>query len=140
MPSANGAGTSALMTVTSAAKTGVWSSWQRFMAAGADGLLRHETRPPDPEPLANCRTAAVVEMTLKPPHSGDAFPCATGRPTVRLKRSTDTAFAEKPHDVVGRCVSSPAYTAVVAVDEKSQIQAPRRTQPGLPLKGAGAKP
>ncbi|MEM1267154.1 MAG: hypothetical protein AAGI50_14175 [Pseudomonadota bacterium] len=69
VPSANGAGTSALMIVTSAAKTSVWSSWQRFMAAGADGLLRHETRPPDPEPLANGRTAAVVEMTLKtPPH------------------------------------------------------------------------
>lgn len=128
------------MTVTSAAKTAVWNSWERFMAAGADGLLRHETRPPDPEPLANGRITAVVEMTLKTPHSGDAFPCATGTPAVRLKRSTDTAFAAKPHDVVGRCVSSPAQTAVVAVDEKSQIEAPRRSQPGLPLKGAGAKP
>src|SRR3546814_19942751 len=43
------------------------------------------------------------------------------------------------HDVVGLYVSPPAHAIVLAVDEKSQIQALDRTQPGLPLKrGRGA--
>jgi transposase len=44
------------------------------------------------------------------------------------------AFAEKLHDVVGLYVSPPAHAIVLSVDEKSQIQALDRTQPGLPLK------
>jgi hypothetical protein len=51
-----------------------------------------------------------------------------------FKLSNDKAFAEKLHDVVGLHVSPPAHAIVLSVDEKSQIQALDRTQPGLPLK------
>ena len=51
-----------------------------------------------------------------------------------IKLSNDKAFAEKLHDVVGLYVSPPAHAIVLSVDEKSQIQALDRTQPGLPLK------
>ena len=51
----------------------------------------------------------------------------------------DPAFAEKLHAIVGLYVSPPAHAVVLSVDEKSQIQALDRTQPGLPLKkGRGA--
>jgi len=51
-----------------------------------------------------------------------------------FKLSNDKAFAEKLHDVVGLYVSPPAHAIVLSVDEKSQIQALDRTQPGLPMK------
>jgi transposase len=56
-----------------------------------------------------------------------------------FKLSNDPAFAEKLHDIVGLYVSPPAHAVVLSVDEKSQIQALDRTQPGLPMKkGRGA--
>jgi hypothetical protein len=56
-----------------------------------------------------------------------------------FKLSNDPAFAEKLHDVVGLGAAPPAHAIVLSVDEKSQIQALDRTQPGLPLKkGRGA--
>lgn len=56
-----------------------------------------------------------------------------------FKLSTDPTFGEKLQDVVGIYVSPPAHAVVLSVDEKSQIQALDRTQPGLPLKkGRGA--
>ena len=51
-----------------------------------------------------------------------------------FKLSNDKQFAEKLHDVVGLYVDPPAHAVVLSFDEKSQIQAPDRTQPGLPLK------
>jgi hypothetical protein len=43
-------------------------------------------------------------------------------------------FAEKLRDVVGLYIDPPAHAVVLSVDEKSQIQALDRTQPGLPMK------
>jgi transposase len=51
-----------------------------------------------------------------------------------FKLSNDKAFAGKLHDVVGLYVSPLAHAIVLSLDEKSQIQALDRTQPGLPLK------
>ena len=51
-----------------------------------------------------------------------------------FKLSTDPAFAERLHDIVGLYVDPPAHAVVLSVDEKSQIQALDRTQPGLPMK------
>jgi hypothetical protein len=51
-----------------------------------------------------------------------------------FKFSTDPAFADKVIDVVGLYMSPPAHALVLSIDEKSQIQALDRTQPGLPLK------
>ena len=48
--------------------------------------------------------------------------------------STDPRFTEKLEDVVGLYIAPPEKAVVFCVDEKSQIQALDRTQPGLPLK------
>lgn len=51
-----------------------------------------------------------------------------------FKLSRDPKFLEKLTDVVGLYLNPPQKAAVLCVDEKSQIQALDRTQPGLPLK------
>ena len=75
---------------------------------------------------------STVQKSLKahglPPHRWRAF-----------KLSNDPALAQKQHAIVGLYVNLPAHAVVPSVDEKSQIQALERTQPGLPLKtGRGA--
>jgi transposase len=51
-----------------------------------------------------------------------------------FKLSRDPKFIEKLSDVVGLYLNPPEKAMVLCVDEKSQIQALDRTQPGLPLK------
>ena len=51
-----------------------------------------------------------------------------------FKLSRDPRFLEKLTDVVGLYLNPPQHALVLCVDEKSQIQALDRTQPGLPLK------
>ena len=51
-----------------------------------------------------------------------------------FKISRDKHFVEKLHDIVGLYLNPPDKSLVLCVDEKSQIQALDRTQPGLPLK------
>lgn len=51
-----------------------------------------------------------------------------------FKLSQDPHFLEKLDDVVGLYLNPPEHALVLSVDEKSQIQALDRTQPGLPLK------
>ena len=52
----------------------------------------------------------------------------------QFKLSNDPKFVDKLRDVVGLYVDPPAHAIVLSVDEKSQIQALDRTQPGLPMK------
>src|SRR5207249_6123304 len=52
----------------------------------------------------------------------------------RVRTFNCPAFAEKLKDVVGLYVDPPDHAVVLSVDEKSQIQALDRTQPGLPMK------
>ena len=127
------------------------------MAAGVDGLLRDKTRPPGKAPIDAARVGEVVRRTLAPPpHEAThwtaramAEACGLAVSTVQniwkahglaphrwrsFKLSTDPAFAEKLHDIVGLYVDPPAHAVVLSVDEKSQIQALDRTQPGLPMK------
>ena len=52
----------------------------------------------------------------------------------RFKLSKDPEFAAKLQDIVGLYVDPPAHAVVLSVDEKSQIQALDRSQPGLPMK------
>ncbi len=54
--------------------------------------------------------------------------------TKNFKLSRDVRFLEKLTDVVGLYLNPPQKALVLCVDEKSQIQALDRTQPGLPLK------
>ena len=51
-----------------------------------------------------------------------------------FKVSNDPRFAEKLEDVVGLYLHAPEHALVLCCDEKSQVQALDRTQPGLPLK------
>lgn len=51
-----------------------------------------------------------------------------------FKVSNDPHLGEKVEDIVGLYVNPPEHAIVLCVDEKSQIQALDRTQPGLPLK------
>jgi transposase/transcriptional regulator with XRE-family HTH domain len=52
----------------------------------------------------------------------------------RFKLSNDSQFAAKLKEIVGLYVNPPDHAIVLSVDEKSQIQALDRTQPGLPMK------
>ena len=135
----------------------VWRWQQRYAEEGVDGLLRDKTRKPGRAPLSQKVVARVLELTCAPPPgaathwTGRAMARAAGislRAVQRLwekhrlqphrlrtfKRSTDPKFAEKVEDVVGLYMDPPAHAVVVSIDEKSQIQALDRTQPGLPLK------
>jgi transposase len=51
-----------------------------------------------------------------------------------FKVSSDPHFAEKLEDIVGLYLNAPEHALVLSCDEKSQVQALDRTQPGLPLK------
>ena len=155
--SADGFGVAEIMAATGKSKTTVWRWQERFMEEGVDGLLRDKTRPPGIAPVDPAIVAQMVALTLEPPpHEATHW---TGRAMARtmgiavstiqkiwkenglaphrwrqFKLSNDPAFVEKLHDIVGLYVSPPAHAVVLSIDEKSQIQALDRTQPGLPLK------
>ncbi len=135
----------------------VWRWQLRYGEQGVDGLLRDKTRKPGRAPLSAKVVAKVLELTCSEPPgeathwTGRAMAKAMGislRAVQRLweahrlqphrvrtfKRSSDPKFAEKVEDVVGLYMDPPAHAVVVSIDEKSQIQALDRTQPGLPLK------
>lgn len=154
---ADGLGTAAIMRRTGKSKSVVWRWQERFMHAGVDGLLRDKSRPPRKKPLSQAVIDRVIALTGQAPPgeathwTGPAMAKAAGisvssvqriwkahglRPhQVRaFKLSKDPEFATKLRDVVGLYVDPPAHAVVLSVDEKSQIQALDRTQPGLPLK------
>jgi transposase len=135
----------------------VWRWQQRFAETGVDGLLHDKTRKPGKAPIPAEIVARVVALTCgPPPHeathwTGRAMAAATGlslRSVQRIweahqlqphrvrsfKRSRDPQFAEKLVEVVGLYLDPPTHAVVLSIDEKSQIQALDRTQPGLPLK------
>jgi transposase len=135
----------------------VWRWQRRFAEAGVDGLLREATRKPGKAPLRDQTVRRVVALTCAEPAgaathwTGRAMARQTGislRSVQRIwavhdlqphrirsfKRSNDPEFAAKLEDVVGLYVDPPKHAIVLSVDEKSQIQALDRTQPGLPLK------
>src|SRR6267143_716195 len=135
----------------------VWRWQRRYADAGVDGLLRDKTRPPGKQPVPTATVAKVLALTCAEPPgeathwTGRAMAKAVGlslRTVQRIwqahhlqphrirtfKRSNDPAFAEKVEDIVGLYMHPPAHAVVLSIDEKSQIQALDRTQPGLPLK------
>jgi len=154
---AAGLGTNEIMRRTGKAKTSIWRWQERFMEEGFDGLLRDKTRPSRIPPLGADVAKRVVALTLTNPPgetthwTGAMMAKASGisvsavqriwrahglRPhkVQQFKLSTDPKFVDKLRDVVGLYVDPPAHAIVLSVDEKSQIQALDRTQPGLPMK------
>src|SRR5580704_12394352 len=141
----------------SASRPAVWRWQVRYAEQGVEGLLRDKTRKPGRAPLSVRVVAKVLDLTCSEPPgdathwTGRAMAKAVGvslRAVQRLweavrlqphrirtfKRSNDPEFAEKVEDIVGLYMDPPKHAVVVSIDEKSQIQALDRTQPGLPLK------
>jgi transposase len=154
---ADGVGTNEIMRQTGKSKTCVWRWQERFMEEGFEGLLRDKTRPPRIKPLGPEASERVVALTLgEPPGetthwTGALMAKAAGLSVSSVHRiwrahglqphrvrqfkfSNDPRFVDKLRDIVGLYVDPPAHAIVLSFDEKSQIQALERTQPGLPLK------
>ena len=155
---AKGCGTAEIMQGSGTSKMAVWRWQERFMTQGVAGLLQDKTRPSRIPPLGADVEARVVQATLRDPAPGEtthwtapAMAKLQGisvssvqriwrrhglqpHRTRHFKLSNDPQFAAKLRDIVGLYVSPPAHAVVLSIDEKSQIQALDRTQPGLPLK------
>ncbi|SRR5712692_5672755 len=129
----------------------------RYEREGLPGLLADRPRSGRPKQITSADEAAIVERTLhtKPPQgthwSTRLMAQATGYHHATIARiwqahglqphrvtwfklSKDPEFVAKLRDVVGLYLDPPERAVVFAFDEKSQIQALDRTQPGLPLK------
>jgi len=135
----------------------VWFWQRRYAEAGIAGLLRDKTRPPGKQPVPIETVNKVLALTCgEPPGEMTHWTGRAMAKTIGLalhtvqriwhanrlqphrlrtfKRSTDPALAEKVEDIVGLYMHPPTHAVVLSIDEKSQIQALDRTQPGLPLK------
>jgi transposase len=154
---AGGLGTNEIMRRVAKSKVTVWRWQERFMRAGVEGLLRDKTRPARIPPLPASVRDRTVALTLgEPPGEATHWTAAMMAKAAgisassvlriwrahglqphrvrRFKLSRDPEFVPKLRDIVGLYVDPPAHAIVLSVDEKSQIQALDRTQPGLPLK------
>src|SRR3954452_10517324 len=157
LATADGHGTNEIMRCTGKSKPCVWRWQERYVEEGVLGLVRDKTRPSRKPPLADKVKLAVLtktanetlararlgsgatmaaEMGISPSSVGRIWAEAGLKPHLvhRFKISNDPQFEEKVTDVVGLYMNPPDRALVLCVDEKSQIQALDRTQPGLPLK------
>jgi transposase len=157
LATAKGHGTTEIMRGTGKSKPCVWRWQERYIDEGVEGLLRDKSRPSRKPPLPDAVKLAVLTMTanatpanathwsratmaaeigISPSSVGRIWAAAGLKPhlVAKFKVSNDPQFAEKVTDVVGLYLNPPDRALVLCVDEKSQIQALDRTQPGLPLK------
>ena len=157
LATAAGCGTVEIMRRSGRSKPVVWRWQERFMQEGVAGLLRDKTRLSRIAPLADTVAERVVALTQSDPPgetthwTGAMMAKAVGISVSSVQRiwrahglqphrvrqfklSNDLKFADKLRDVVGLYVDPPAHAIVISLDEKSQIQALDRTQPGLPMK------
>lgn len=130
---------------------------KRFESRGVEGLKHDAPRSGRPRRIDAKKVEAIVAATLqtKPkaathwsvrtmaaeqgisPATVQRIWKAHGLQPHRVetfKLSRDKHFVEKLRDVVGLYLNPPEHALVLSIDEKSQIQALDRTQPGLPLK------
>src|SRR5437870_6334492 len=130
---------------------------ERFLALRLEGLKKDAPRPGRIPNLPQKKVRAVVQATLHTtPRDATHWSIRTmakaqgiSRMAVQriwdrhglkphltktFKLNRDQRFVEKLYDVVGLYLNPPDKALVLCVDEKSQIQALDRTQPGLPIK------
>ncbi len=130
---------------------------ERFLTHGLQGLWEIAPGRGRKATYDSVRIKAVIDATLRSkPRGSTHWSCRTmavaqgiGKSTVSniwrshnikphrtetFKLSRDPRFLEKFTDVVGLYLNPPDKAMVLCIDEKSQIQALNRTQPGLPLK------
>jgi len=134
------------------------SRWRRrFAQAGLDAVLVDASRSGRPPSISAAMRAEIIARTtgekpagrthwsrtsmakvsnMSPSSVGRIWRVAGLKPHVieSFKLSNDKQFEAKVRDVVGLYLCPPDNAVVLSVDEKSQIQALDRTQPGLPLK------
>jgi transposase len=133
-------------------KVGRWR--ERYARLGIAGIERDAPGRGRKRAFAGDRRAAVVRKTLREKPEGQThwsrstMAAATGlsdstvgriwrehglKPhrVETFKLSNDPAFTEKLRDIVGFYLSPPEHAVVLSCDEKSQIQALDRTQPGM---------
>jgi transposase len=154
---ADGHGVTAIMHEVGVSKTTVWR-WQEYFAeAGVEGLVEGRSKPPGRKPISAAIKLKVVEKTVKErPVNATHWSVRSMAKEIGIshtsvqriwaehdlkphlvksfKVSTDPNFAIKVEDIIGLYLDPPERALVLAIDEKSQIQALDRTQPGLPLK------
>src|ERR1700757_1924115 len=128
----------------------------RDVEGGVKALYEDRPRGKSFEPLARSKEAEIVAKTQSPPANAThwscrrmAETCGVSKASVQriwqahglkphlvktFKLSNDPHFIEKLEDVVGLYLNPPEHALVFCIDEKSQIQALDRTQPGLPIK------
>ena len=130
---------------------------RRYLECGIGGLKQGKTRPSRVPPLPVEKVQEVLTLTLTgKPVAATHWSCRTLAQQVGISRmavhriwrehrlkphrvkgfkvSNDPQFEEKLQDVIGLYLDPPEKAIVFSVDEKSQIQALDRTQPGLPMK------
>jgi len=130
---------------------------RRFVDRGLAAIEQDAPRTGRPRTITAAQERAIVRKTTQetPPQathwSTRTMAAATGLSERSIRRiwhrhglkphltrtfkiSRDPAFAEKVESIVGLYLDPPEHALVLCVDEKSQIQALDRTQPGLPLK------
>jgi transposase len=152
-----GVGVMAIMREVGVSKTTVWRWQDYFGEAGVKGLCDGRSKPPGKKPLSNEIKLRVVEKTVKErPANATHWSVRTMAEEIGIshtsvqriwaehglkphvvrsfKVSNDPNFVEKVKDIVGLYLNPPDKALVLSVDEKSQIQALDRTQPGLPIK------
>jgi transposase len=134
----------------------------RFLEMGVAGLMKDAPRPGRTPAILPDRVADVIAKTTQSKPAGathwsrSRMALETGISDSSIGRiwrthglkphriesfkvSNDPHFAEKLDAIVGLYLNPPEHALVLSVDEKSQIQALDRTQPGLPMKkGRGA--
>jgi transposase len=133
----------------------LWRS--RFIELGVEGLLKDAPRPGRTPEISPDIVARVVASTTQSKPAGATHwsrssmaramgisESSVGRiwrahglkphRIESFKVSNDPHFAQKLEAIVGLYLNPPEHALVLSVDEKSQIQALDRTQPGLPLK------
>lgn len=136
-------------------KVGRWRN--RYAKDGLNGILKDKSRPGRFPPISPAIRSRIVRLTLEEKPVGDTHwsrtsmaavsgvsPASVGRiwaahglkphRTKTFKLSNDKQFEEKLADIAGLYLNPPEHALVYCCDEKSQIQALDRTQPGLPLK------
>jgi transposase len=129
----------------------------RFLELGTVGLEKDAPRPGRTPSIAAAMVKRVIGLTTKEkPPNGTHWSTRTMAEAVGIseasvrriwhknglkphlvetyKVSNDPEFAEKLNTIVGLYLNPPEHAIVLCCDEKSQIQALDRTQPGLPLK------
>jgi transposase len=157
LATAEGCGTNEIMRRAETSKPTVWRWQERYLDEGVAGLRRDKTRPSRVPPLPREMRLKVIAKTVQetPPNAthwsrsamAEAVgisPSSVGRIwaeaelkphlTRAFKVSNDPMFEDKVTEIVGLYLDPPDRAVVLCVDEKSQIQALDRTQPGLPLK------